>query len=73
MGKAEGCERGITENEAGYLYACRKAVEDEQMTECKGCIILKAMNDELKLRIAQLEQELEEGNSPDKGDIDGRD
>jgi len=43
------------------------------MTECKDCIILKAMNDELKLRIAQLEQALEEGNSPDKGDIDGRD
>ena len=43
------------------------------MTGCENCIILKAMNEELRLRIAQLEQELEEGNSPDKGDIDGRD
>jgi hypothetical protein len=43
------------------------------MTECKDCIILTAMNEHLRARIAQLEQELEDGNSPDKGDMDGRD
>jgi hypothetical protein len=34
---------------------------------------LETENERLRLRIAQLEQQLEEGEPPDKGDIDGRD
>lgn len=38
---------------------------------CENCVILQKKIDELNLRIAGLEMELEE--CPDLGDIDGRD